>query len=109
MTTENEPTETSLKGHQRTYLRGLGQGLKPKLVIGKEGASDAVIKELNGVLEREELVKLRLPAVDKEARTALVDTLCTKSGAHLCGILGHTATLYRRQPDPLKRKIRLPK
>lgn len=109
MTSENETTEVTLTGHQRTYLRGLGQGLKPIVMVGKEGASAAVLKELNIALDREELIKIRLPAIDRDERETLVNTLCKESGAHLCGVLGHTATLFKRQADPLKRKIRLPR
>lgn len=109
MTSENDTTETALTGQQRTHLRGLGQALKPMVMVGKEGASAAVLKELSGALDREELVKIRLPAIEREEREALVNSLCRETGAQLCGVLGHTATLFKRQADPLKRKIRLPR
>jgi RNA-binding protein len=59
---------------------------------------------LDNALDGHELVKVKLqqPA-DKKAEARL---LAEKSGAELCGLVGHTVILYRRRPeDP---RIELP-
>ncbi|MDX2110064.1 MAG: YhbY family RNA-binding protein [Verrucomicrobiota bacterium] len=98
-----------LTGAQRTYLRGLAQLMKPQVILGKEGASHAVLKEVNAALDRDEVVKLRLPAMDKELRTAMINAIVLASGSELAGTVGHIAVIYKQQADPEKRKVSLAK
>ena len=49
-----------LTGKQRAYLRGLCNTLQPVLYIGKEGITDATVKEAYDALEARELIKCSL-------------------------------------------------
>ncbi|MBW2716756.1 MAG: YhbY family RNA-binding protein, partial [Deltaproteobacteria bacterium] len=51
-----------------------------------------------------ELVKVRLFAPDDKKETARV--IADKSGAALCGLVGHTVILYR--PNPENPRIQVP-
>jgi RNA-binding protein len=105
-TTPSTPptTTTVLTGRQRRHLRGLANPRKPLVHVGEAGVSEAVVRALDSALEGHELVKVKLqqPA-DKKAEAQL---LAEKSGAALCGLVGHTVILYRpRQENP---EIELP-
>ena len=93
-----------LTGAQRKYLRGLAHPLEPTVQVGKEGVSEAVVAEVQAQLVAHELIKVRLHRPpDKHA---LAEELARTTGAHLCGLVGHTVILYR--PHPEAPRLRLP-
>jgi RNA-binding protein len=93
-----------LAGFQRRFLRGLANPRKALVQIGESGLSEGVLTALESALTDHELVKVRLrePA-DKKATAA---ELAQKTGAELCGLVGHTVILYR--PNPESPQIELP-
>ena len=93
-----------LKGYQRTYLRGLAHGYKPVVQIGENGINDGVIENTKEQLLAHELIKVRMRR--PEDKKGLANTLAEKTGAELCGIVGHTIILYKRHPE--KPKIHVP-
>ena len=97
-------TAPALTGGQRRHLRSLAHPLKPVVIVGEAGLSEAVIKALDDALHAHELVKIRLrqPSDKKDAARSLAET----TGAALCGVVGHTVVLYR--PDPKSPKIEIP-
>lgn len=94
----------ALRGYQRSFLRGLAHALQPVVHVGHEGASDAVGAALDEALTAHELIKVRMhQPTDKQALAGL---LATRAQAQLCGLVGHTAILYRAHPTAPQ--IRLP-
>lgn len=104
MVASKDETPAGLTGRQRRHLRGLANPRKALVHVGEGGVSDAVIRALEGALESHELVKVKLQQPeDKKADAA---QLAERTGAELCGLVGHTVILYRRrQEDP---RIELP-
>ena len=100
----NPSAPPALSGAQRRHLRGLAHPLKPLILVGDAGRSEAVIRALDEALANHELVKVRLrqPTNKKQTAQMLADT----SAAALCGVVGHTVVLYR--PDSESPKIRIP-
>ena len=98
----------SLTGSQKTYLRGLGQRLEPALKVGRAGATPTFLKELQQVLNGDELVKLRFLGADRDERAALCTQIADEGRCICVGAVGHTALFYRQQTDPQKRSITLP-
>lgn len=94
-----------LSASQSKYLRRLGHGLKPIVMIGADGASDAVLDELDRSLEHHELVKIRIRADDRATRSALLEHTLTSTRAALVQQIGHVALLYRPAEKP---KVVLP-
>ncbi|MCE5233277.1 MAG: ribosome assembly RNA-binding protein YhbY [Mizugakiibacter sp.] len=92
---------------QRRYLRGLAHPLKPVILLGAKGVSDAVLKELSLALDHHELIKVKLAGEDRPARQAQVQALLDGSGAELVQQIGHIACLYRRNAD--EPKLALPR
>ncbi len=91
---------------QKRYLRGLAHKLKPVIMVGGAGLSDSLLKEFEATINHHELVKVRFRVPDRDRRDKLIDQLCRHGSAHLVTRTGHTAVLYRLNPD--KTKIRLP-
>ena len=92
---------------QNRFLRGMAHDLKALLQIGGKGVTPAFMAELDEVLERHELVKVKVAAEDREAREAMVAELVETSGSVLVQRIGHVAVLYR--PAKEKRQIILPR
>ena len=95
-----------LSEKQKRHLRGLGHALKPIILIGNAGATDAVVAETVRALNDHELIKARVSGMDRDARDAALDSLATRTKSEIVGRIGHTAVLYRRHPE--KPKILLP-
>jgi RNA-binding protein len=88
-----------LTGRQRRHLRGLAHALEPVVLIGGQGVTPAVIRQVGTALEAHELIKVRF-AEGIDARE-LSDDLATRSRAELAQVIGRVAVLYRRRKkDP---------
>ena len=92
-----QPKAPKLAGYQRKALRALANPMKAVIRVGEAGLSPGVMHAIDAALLQHELVKVRMhePA-DKKATAA---TLAERSGAALCGLVGHTVILYRPNPD----------
>ena len=96
----------TLTGKQNRYLRALGHHLKPSLQLGKAGLSDEFIGKIKELLERHELIKVKLL---QSCPLNLVAASEGVSAALHCDVaqqIGKTMLLYQaRAEDP---KITLP-
>ena len=91
------------------YLRGLAHGLKPVVLIGQNGLTDAVVQAADAALERHELIKVKFNDIkDKREKKSLAASLEGATESAQVGMIGHIAILFRPQKDPEKRKISLP-
>ena len=98
---------TTLTSAQTRFLRGQAHDLKALLQTGGKGVTPAFLAELDEVLERHELVKVKVAAEDRETRDAMIGEITAQSGAALVQRIGHVAVLYR--PSMEKRQIVLPR
>jgi RNA-binding protein len=90
---------SGLTGRQRRYLRMLGQQLDATLHIGREGVSDAVVRQTDAQLSVHELIKIRVSEQAPEGRHEVSALLAARTGAHLAQVLGRTALLYRARAE----------
>lgn len=89
----NKPIE--LTGKQNRYLRGLGHGLQPFVMIGKHHLSEEVIGAANEALDKHELIKVRIQEGCLEDRKSVAAELAAETGSVVVQILGKTFLLYR--------------
>jgi RNA-binding protein len=97
-----------LSENQRRFLRGRAHALKPIIQIGNKGLTDTVAKETERALHDHELIKVRAPSADRQARDAMLADLAARTGSTLVHRIGHVAVLYRTNttkpgliiPDP---------
>ena len=71
----------TLSEPQKKYLRGLGHQLKPVIMIGDAGLTDAVLAEFDATIAHHELIKVRVRAGDRQARDGIIDDLCRRGAA----------------------------
>jgi RNA-binding protein len=84
-----------LTERQRRHLRGLAHALKPVVRLGSAGVTAAVVAETVRALNDHELIKVKAPGGDREARQALFTALTRLSGSALVHRIGNVAVLYR--------------
>ena len=99
----------TLSESQKKYLRGRGHQLKPIITVGNAGLSEAVLAEYESTLAHHELIKVKLPAGDRDVRDEMVKTLCDDHSAILVQRIGNVALLYRPNPDKKpETRLRIP-
>ncbi len=96
----------TLSERQKRHLRGLAHALKPLIRIGNAGVTDPLVREVAHALEDHELIKVKAPGGDREARDAMLESLATRSGSALVQRIGNVAVFYR--PHPKLKKILIP-
>ncbi len=98
---------TTLTSKQRAHLRKLAHHLKPVVLVGSDGVTDAVLASILDALNTRELLKIKLqesaPTDAREAARAIEAGL---TGVHPVQTIGRTVVLYREHPD--EPEIRLP-
>ncbi len=97
---------SALNGRQVRHLRALSHHLDPVVMVGKEGVTDAVIRATWQALHDHELVKVKLPQVEKNDRREMAQHLKRALAAHVIDEVGRIVILYRRHPE--RPKIALP-
>ncbi|MEI6226623.1 MAG: YhbY family RNA-binding protein, partial [Deltaproteobacteria bacterium] len=84
----------------RRQLRAAGHHLSPVVQVGKEGVTEAVLRQLDRALLDHELVKVKMGTETPDDRFASAEALVAGAeGAHLAQILGRTLLVYRRHPE----------
>ena len=97
-----------LNTKQRAQLRAMANPLAVTLIIGKEGVTDAVERELDALLESHELVKGKVLESAMLTPRTVSEALCEATGAAV-QCIGSKFVLYRQSSDEDKRKIVLVK
>ena len=99
-----------LTSKQRAQLRGLANSLTPIVHIGKEGITEAVVKQTDEALEARELIKCRvLESALLTAREAC-DELAQRTRSEGAQAIGSKFVLYRQSHNKEKKnKIELVK
>jgi len=88
-----------LSERQRRHLRGLAHPLKPVVRLGNAGLTEAVVRETARALADHELIKIKAPGGDREARDALFVALAARTESALISRIGNVAVLYRPHPE----------
>lgn len=88
-----------MTGKQRAKLRAIANPIDTILFIGKEGITDATIKECYDALEARELIKgcvqQGAPITAREA----LSVLCEKTGAEPIQQIGRRFVMYRQSRE----------
>jgi len=87
---------------ERSELRSEAHGLKPIVLIGDAGLSPAVLKEIDAGLNAHGLIKVRVFGDDREARSAMYDTICAELNAAPIQHIGKLLVIYRPKIEGIK-------
>lgn len=99
-----------LNSKQIAHLRGLAQRLSPVVMIGNQGLTENVIKEINTSLNAHELIKVQVAGDDRDARKAMYAEISEKTESTAVHHIGKQLVFYRAS-DTIKEsaKIVIPK
>jgi RNA-binding protein len=97
--TATTSAQPELTERQRRFLKGLAHSLKPIVQLGNAGLTEAVAAETERALHDHELIKVKAPGGDRDARDALFAALAARTRSALVQRIGNVAVLYRARPD----------
>ena len=104
--TSESLTKEPLAGYQKKYLRGVAHNLKPVVLVGQKGPTQALITSVNEALTAHELIKVRfVDTKDRVQKEKIIRSIAQETKSHVAGTVGHTAIYYRPHPDKEKRRI----
>ncbi|WP_089376012.1 ribosome assembly RNA-binding protein YhbY [Methylobacillus rhizosphaerae] len=95
-----------LNSKQISFLRGLAHDLHPVVMIGNNGLTEQVLKEIDISLKSHELIKIKVFGDDRAARIAMLQEICEKTNAIAVHHIGKQLVIYRQAEQA---KIIIPK
>ncbi len=81
-------------------LRAKAHALKPVVWLSQHGMSEGALREVERALSAHELIKIHAPTDDRQARVALLESICRDLDAEPVQIIGKTLVAYRARPEP---------
>ena len=78
-------------------LKAQAHSLKPVIIVGQAGLTDAVLAETEVALNVHELIKVKIRA-DRDERALIGEKMCTATGAGLVQAIGQILVIYRENP-----------
>jgi RNA-binding protein len=86
----------TLSKNQIKFLRGMCHDLKPVVMLGQKGLTEAVLNELDLALDHHELVKIKLSMEDRDVRKQAIADICLRCKAEEVQSIGKTLSIYRQ-------------
>ena len=88
-----------LSAAQRKDLKARAHQLEPVVLIGAKGITDEVVNEVDRALKAHELIKVRAPTLEREARAEAMQALCARTGAESVQTIGKVLIIYRKRDE----------
>lgn len=95
----------ALTSKQRKFLKQQAHPLKPVVLIGDAGLSEAVVNAAEEAIAHHELIKVRFQQGDREERRAASEALAERLCAEPVQAIGRVTIFYRPAAEPV---IQLP-
>ena len=95
-----------LTNKQIQFLRGEAHSLKPVVQLGSNGFTEGVLAEIENALGIHELIKIKIPAEDREELSLYVEAIVRETKGVKVQLIGKTLILFKQSKD---KKIELPK
>jgi len=83
---------------QKKKLKAQAHGLKPVIIVGQAGLTDAVLAETEIALNVHELIKVKIRA-ERAERNEISEKICRSTGASLIQSIGQIVVIYRLNPS----------
>lgn len=90
-----------LTSQERSALRARAHPLRPVVLLGDKGLTEAVITEIDRNLTAHQLIKVKAAGEDRDSRQEMLDTLCETLSCAPVHHLGKTLILYRPNESEL--------
>ena len=92
-----------MNSEQLKQMKTRAHELKPVIMIGQAGLTEAVLKEIELALDTHELIKIKIRA-EREQRKQLQQQICIETSAEPIQSIGQVLVIYRKKPEPAKKK-----
>ncbi|MCX7672212.1 MAG: YhbY family RNA-binding protein [Thiobacillaceae bacterium] len=86
---------------QRKRLKSLAHRLKPVVMIGAAGLTEAVLRDIDRNLSAHELIKIRILNDDRSEREAWLSEICARLDAAAVQHIGKLLLVYRPSDPPV--------
>lgn len=96
-----------LTKNQIRFLKSQAHHLHPVVMIGAQGITAGVDREVNLALNSHELIKVKLGNIEDAHQAEMIEHICQIHHADFVQKIGHIAVFYRRNPEAVK--ITLPR
>ena len=96
----------NLSTKQKQHLKGLAHSLKPVVLLGANGLTEAVLAEIEIALDHHELIKVKVASEDRETKNLIIEAIIRETKAEKVQVIGKTLVLFRQSQE---RKIELPR
>ena len=96
----------NLSTKQKQHLKGLAHSLKPVVLLGANGLTEAVLAEIEIALDHHELIKVKVASEDRETKNLIIEAIIRETEAEKVQVIGKTLVLFRQSQE---RKIELPR
>jgi len=80
-------------------LKAQAHALKPVVLLGNQGLTEAVQAEIENALIAHELIKVKIPGEDRELRKTIADEICKTRQAELVQMIGSICVIYRKNSE----------
>ena len=70
-----------------------------KLFVGKNGVTESLIEEVNILLDKYELIKIKIQKNISEDKDEIIKEIIDKTGASYVMDIGNVFSIYRENPD----------
>lgn len=88
-----------LTSKQKQQFKAQAHPLKPVVLLGQHGLTEAVQLEIEQALLDHELIKVRIPIADRDERKQVIVEICQARQAELVQAIGHIIVLYRKNTN----------
>ena len=88
-----------LSSDERRHLKALAHPLNPVVMIGNNGLTDAVMREIAINLDAHELIKIRVYNDDREERDRYLHEICNQLEAAPVQHIGKLLVVWRPAPE----------
>lgn len=78
-------------------LKKKAHHLKPIVMIGAQGFTEAVLNEIEIALNAHELIKIKINGKDRKARNEIAQSISEKTQATLIQSIGNIVAIYRKR------------
>lgn len=84
---------------ERQALKQQAHHIQPVVMIGQQGLTEAVLKEVDATLNAHELIKIRVLGDEREPRVEIYDALCDQLNAAPVQHIGKLLVIWRPKPE----------
>lgn len=86
-----------LTSKEKKALKAQAHSLKPVVLLGAKGLTEAVIDEVAYALKAHELIKVKIAVGEKPLRLETAEVLADATDAEFVNLIGNIAILYKER------------